>query len=214
MKHIIYIVFVTKNSPYEEIAREKIEPSLKKFKLNYEIKVVPNLNNWYKNVAQKPKIISEYLLDTPFQYDVVMLDADCIIEKQPTLFLEIPEEYDIAFHTLNWQTWYNYKDSKVRELLTGTMLFRNRPKVRELCKEWYDKASKSNEWEQKVLSKIINKYELNIYPLPIEYCYIDTLPDGRKPFISDKGVVIKHFQASREWKRKLQMWDMLKNRKK
>ena len=214
MRHTTFLAYYTSGTPYKEIAEQKLIPSLKKFKLNYTISEVPNLGNWYKNTAFKAKFVLDYLVDYPFEYNLVLLDVDAIIEKEPKLFDEISQEYDLAFHTLSWNKWYGYKDSPdVKELLTGTMMFRNRLQVKEMCKEWYRKATESQEWEQKVLQKIIGNYDLKIYDLPIEYIYIDTLPNGKKPITPDDNVIIRHFQASREWKRKIPILDILKRRK-
>jgi hypothetical protein len=211
MRHTTFIAYYTENSPYKEIAETKIIPSLNKFKLNYSVESVPNLGNWYNNTAYKPKFILDHLVDCPFPYNLVMLDVDCTIEKDPILFDEIPEEYDIALHYLDWKSWYGYKDSNIKELLTGTMMFRSRPKVKAMCKEWYEIANKTKEWEQKVLEKIIKNYDLKIYELPIEYIYINSLPRGEEPIVKCDPVII-HYQASREWKRKIQLWNMLKGK--
>jgi hypothetical protein len=196
-----------------QIAKEKLIPSLEKFNLNHSVVGVPNLGNWYKNTAYKAKFIKDYLVEYPFPYSIVLLDVDAVIEKPPVLFSEIPEEYDIALHYLDWGEWYGHSKG-TKELLTGTMMFRNRRAVRAMCEEWYAKAIIGNTWEQKVLEKIIDKYDLKIYQLPREYIYIDTLPNGQKSKVSDENVVIRHFQASREWKRKIPILDMLKKRNK
>jgi len=212
--HTIYLAYYTKDTPYEQIAKEKLIPSLEKFNLPHEVKEVSNLGNWYKNTAYKGKFILDYLVEYPFDYNIVLLDVDAIIEKEPILFDQIPNEYDIALHYLSWNTWYGYKDRvDKKELLTGTMMFRNRPEVKKLCEEWYKKANETQQWEQQVLEKIIKNYNLKVYELPIEYIYIDTLPNGSKPKVSDENVVIRHFQASREWKRKIPILDILKKRK-
>ncbi|KKK76571.1 hypothetical protein LCGC14_2862310, partial [marine sediment metagenome] len=156
-------------------------------------------------------IILDYLVEYPFQYNVVILDVDAIIEQEPVLFEEIPTEYDIALHYLDWEKWYGHSPG-VKELLTGTMMLRNRPQVKAMCEEWYRKAKKTQQWEQKILEEIIGNYSLKIFELPIEYIYIDTLPNGSKPRISDENVVIRHFQASRTWKRKIPILDILKKR--
>ena len=215
MRHTTFLAYFTSGTPYKNIAKEKLIPSLKKFNLNYSVKEVPNLGNWYKNTAYKAKFLLEHLVDYPFPYNLVLIDVDCIIEKPPTLFEEIPSEYDIAFHRLNWETWYNYPGSKVGELLTGTFMARNKPQVKDLCEEWYRKSMEGKIWEQKCLETILKtRKDIKIYELPLSYCYINTLPGGRKPFVSDEGVVIRHLQASREWKRKIQILDILNRRKK
>ena len=213
-KHVTFLAYYSQGTPYKEIAEEKLIPSLKKFNLDYSVVEVPNQGNWYKNTAYKAKVVLDHLVEYPFPYSIVLLDVDVIIEKFPTLFFEIPEEYNIAYHTLSWNSWYGYKDNPdVKELLTGTMMFRNSLEVKKLCQEWYEKAINSQIWEQKILSTIIGKYNLKTYELPIEYIFMDTLPRGQKPLLPDDNVVIRHFQASRIWKRKIPILDMLNRRK-
>jgi len=196
--------FYTLATPYKQIWETYLSESCKKLNITSHVFSTPNYGTWHRNVAEKPRVIRE-MLDLLLESDecLVFLDADCTIEKYPALFKTIPEEYDIAFHTLNWNTWYGYKDNPAKmELLTGTMFFRNRQKVKDLCAEWYDVAQKTREWEQKVLSSIIHKYNLKIYPLPIEYCYIVSRPKGQKPLVEVDPVII-HYQKSREFKRKI-----------
>lgn len=210
MNKYTIVCYATKDTPYVNILEKNLEPSVEKFKLNHLFKIVPNLRNWYKNTAYKPKFILDCLNN--LNTDVVWIDSDASIIKYPSLFGEIKE--DIAFHKLSWNLWYGYNSKKdTKELLTGTMYFKNIPKIKELCKEWYKKANETNEWEQKVLAKIIKNYDLSIYELPIEYIWIKTLPNGRPPLIK-RDPVISHLQSSREWKRKIPILEMLNRRKK
>ena len=81
MRHTTFLAYYTKNTPYKEIAEQKLIPSLKKFNLNYTVSEVPNLGNWYKNTAFKAKFILNHLVDYPFEYNLVLLDVDATIEK-------------------------------------------------------------------------------------------------------------------------------------
>lgn len=188
--------FYTEDTPYKDVVEKYLLPSVEKFKDKFETKILvaQNYHHWKKNVSQKPLMILNLLNDN--KDCIVFTDADSTIERYPQLFHEIPDDYDIAFHTLDWNSWYRNK-SNVKELLSGTMFFRNRQIIKDLCAEWYDKAQDGNCWEQKILENIISKYPLKIYPLPIEYIYIDTLPRGGKPYIQCDNVVIRHHQISR-----------------
>ncbi len=207
------ICFATVDTPYVSILERQLEKSCKNFKLKTYFATVPNLHNWYRNTAYKPKFILDALNN--LKRDVVWIDADATIEKYPILFDIIPKEYDIALHNLSWRKWYGH-DSDTKELLTGTMYFRNRQVVKDLCQEWYDKSNAdvtSNIWEQKILQNIIGKYPIKIYELPIEYIYITTRPNGL-PSLIKCDPVIKHYQASREWKRKIPILNILNRRNK
>jgi hypothetical protein len=200
--NFIVSAFVTENTPYELVLSTQLLPSLDKIGLKYHIEVVENKGSWVKNVAQKPLTILHVMEEYP-SYNIVSLDADCEVRNFPKLFTEISEEYDLALHTLDWDSWYNY-DSHVKEVLSGTMWIRNNDKMKAFVKEWYVRAETAGIWEQKVLSQILEeRKDVKVFPLPLEYCYIATLPDGKEPNIKIENPVIIHYQASRKLKRQL-----------
>lgn len=198
MRPFLIYSFYTEDSPYKEVIREYLLPSAVKLNLNVNVLIAPNYHHWGKNVAQKPQMVVNILNDN--KDNIVLIDADTTIEAYPQLFHDIPEEYDLAFHTLDWNTWYKNK-SNVKELLTGTMYFRNRPIVKDLCAEWSERAKDGSKWEQKILEEIISKYPLKIYDLPLEYCYIKTLPAGQEPHVKIEHPIIVHHQVSRTLKK-------------
>ena len=103
---------------------------------------------------------------------------------------------------MDWDTWYKNK-SHVKEILSGTMFFRNRPIVKDFCAEWYAKAEDGSGREQTILEGILEKRkDIKIYELPIEYCYIKTLPRGEDPHVKVENPVIVHHQVSRNLKRR------------
>ena len=205
------IAFYTANSPYKEVLEKYLMPSIMKFELPYEIVELPNFHNWHKNVAQKPLFIKDMLeKDTK---NVVVLDADATIERYPRLFDELEDKlitwekgpgyvkYDIAVHYLDWATWYNRPGITTKELLTGTMWLRNCDRVKDICQKWYDNAVSVGDWEQAALARVLKKEKANIYELPLEYIYIDTLPDGKQPHVKIEDPVIRHHQVSRKLKK-------------
>lgn len=201
MNNLMFGSFYTRNTAYENVYQEYLRKSLDKYNARYMVVGIDSKKNWNKNVAEKPRIISELLKPLEKDEMLVFLDADATIEKWPVLFEQIPEDYDIGFHLLSWQKWYGY-DTETYELLTGTMFFRNNEKVHALCKEWYHMSLESYEWEQKVLQNIISNHKLNIYELPLEYCYMKTRPGGLEPLVKLDPVILHH-QVSRELKGRL-----------
>lgn len=199
LKGWIVVAFCSIDSPYEFELAQHLLPSLEKFKILHHIDVVENKGSWLKNVAEKPAVIYRALEKYPSK-DLVILDADSEILQYPKLFDEIPEEFDLALHTLDWNTWYR-NGSNVKEVLSGTIFMRNTPKMKELTAQWYNRANSSGVWEQKCLEKLIQEMKIDVYPLPVEYCYIMSLPDGKEPFVKCDNKVIAHFQASRKYKR-------------
>lgn len=196
--------FYTEKTPYKEVMEEFLIPSIKKFHLKSYIEALPNKGSWLLNVAQKPQSILRCMIENPSS-DIVSLDADAQIMEYPSLFANIPEEYDIACHILDWNTWYLNK-SDVKELLSGTLFIRNNQKMKEVVSEWGLKATKSCEWEQKVLAEVIKeRQDVKVYELPLSYCYINSLPNGQIPNIIIENPVIVHNQVSRRLKKQIRL---------
>jgi len=191
--------YYTDNTPYEKIINEYLKLSCIEHEIPFTIAGRPNQGDWYKNTAYKPMFALEMLNSIPKDKCIVLLDADSTVEKYPILFDEIPEEYDIAFHTLDWNSWYGHNNN-IKEVLTGTMFLRNNKKVKDLCYEWHIIAKNTNTWEQKVLQKLLDKRDIKCYDLPIEYCYMKTRPRGQEPLVKVDPVIL-HYQASRILKR-------------
>ena len=187
--------FYTRDTAYENIIQNLLVTSCREQQIEPIIVGIENQHRWIKNVAEKPRVIGELLE----KYDrLVFLDADATLQSYPGLFNTIPDEYDIAFHRLNWNTFYGHtKQPPIMELLSGTMFFRNRPEVKALCKAWYEDAKKTHIWEQKVLERVIKSFNVKVYDLPIEYC---SIKNPRSPLVVENPVIVHH-QKSREYKK-------------
>jgi len=199
------IAFYTKDSPYEDVWKEYLLPSLEKFNIPYIVKATVNTHDWRKNVAEKPQIILDAL--EAEECDLVVLDADARIEQYPELFDELSgsgSDYHIACHHLDWDTWYKHTGGK-KELLSGTLWLKNCDEIKDMCWKWLAGAQ-SARWEQQALEKIIEgTHNLNVYELPLDYIYITTLPQGQKPHVIIENPIITHHQVSRVFKRRGQI---------
>ena len=193
--------FYTKDTPYEDIYHNILEDSCKRLGLEDKLipMEIPNRGNWYKNTAQKPRVVIDFLSCLEEGESLVLLDADASIEEYPVLFDTIPLDYEIAYHTLSWIDWYGHK-TETLELLSGTMFFRNTSAVEQLCIEWFNKSQKELKWEQKVLQEIIPQHKVKHYPLPIEYCFMKDRPGNLPPLVQAKPIILHH-QVSRDLKK-------------
>ena len=199
LNKFLVVAFYTVGTPYETVLETYLMPSLEKFRIPYAIEPIPNKGSWIKNVAEKPAVIGRALLANP-AYDIVSLDADAQILEFPQLFNEIPEQYDIALHRLDWRNWYGHNTDK-KEILSGTIFLRNNERTQDIVKEWHLLATHSNEWEQKCLEKVLEERKVDIFDLPLEYCYITSLPNGDHPKVQLTNPVIIHNQVSRIYKK-------------
>lgn len=193
--------YYTKNTPYERVADEYLIPSLKKLDCKWLVKSVENLGSWQLNTSFKPRFILE-MLETNPGVDVVFVDCDARITSYPVLFDEIPNCYYFAAYILDRQQWYRkeYSNQDRFELLSGSIWFRNCEESKKLIKEWISSVEDRRIWEQRVLFEIVKRNLIPIYPLPISYCWIVSLPDGSVPFVKCDKPIIEHYQKSRELK--------------
>jgi 5'(3')-deoxyribonucleotidase len=183
----VIISFYTKNTKYYEESLV-LEKSITKLNIPYKIYPVDSLKDWSKNCQQKSKVILQSFSEFPSQ-NIVYTDADSIIHSYPTLFDNIQE--DIAYHYLPWRN----------EILSGTVLFKNNDKCKELVQRWIRLNDTNKEWDQRNFQSVLDQsFDLDISTriLPVEYCYIF---DNVKQKALLKGEpVIEHYQASRRLK--------------
>ena len=152
MSNFMVCVYATKDTPYVQVAESTILPSMKAIAgLKYSYSVVPNLGSWNKNTAYKATFALEMLAKYPTS-NIVLLDVDCKINNYPSLFDNIPEQYNVAAHLLDWATWYK-NGSTNKEFLTGTLWLRNCERTKYLVEKWIDGCEATNQWEQKVFEK-------------------------------------------------------------
>lgn len=197
-----FISYYTKNTPYEKVMKTQLLPSLKAFNLTYDIEAIEDLGNWANNTNYKSTFILKML--NKHKCPVIFLDADATILKFPKLFYQIPKQYDLCAHYLDWYfRWKNQKGNLRRDFLSGTLWLNYNVKIINLVKEFIKEIKKSpNQWEQKTMQQVIKKHkDLKIYPLP--YSYI-TFPNqnGAHPahMLKESEVIIYHSQASRKFK--------------
>jgi len=169
---------------YTEVA-ERLEQSLQRLHLPYELFPLPDTHNWYLNTELKAYVVQAMLETQP--YDVVFLDADAEVLYYPELFDTI--DCDIAAHI--------YRGV---EFLSGTLFFKNNDIGRKIAREWIllNNAARTEprDLEQRRLGLVIEDMKPKFFNLPQEYCYIfDT------PFTCAHPCIV-HYQHSRKTRRK------------
>jgi hypothetical protein len=194
VSNILFLSFYT-TGYYKTIAHSYLIPSLEKFNLPHKIIEKESKHDWLLNGKYKTEVIYSTLLET--DKDIVFLDADAKLLQFPQLFFEIPESFDIGVHYLDWWLfWHNQPNKTKKELLTGTIFFRNNNKVKSLVREWNSINQSSAQWAQRILPELFNKYpDVKIFELPQSYCKIIKSNN----IITSDDIIIQ-CQASREAK--------------
>ena len=178
----IFVNFYTGDNGYKKY-NDKLIASLNKFKLPYYIfEIHSNGDKWEKICQQKPYAILNVLNKYPNK-NVVWVDADAIIEKEPELFKKIEKNFAVHYNGT--------------ELLSGVLYFKNNKNTRNIISDWIELNNQNPDmYDQVSLSKVINrKYKQHEYKLPKEYCSIFD-----KPGYQGLDRVISQWQASRELK--------------
>lgn len=175
-----FISAYTVNTPYEKEV-ENLKKSLIQFGFSTE-HVVPihNLGTWEKNCQQKATVIKDKLLE--LQEPVIWLDADAVVKKEPNLFYSIEE--DLAFCI----------NKKNGNFLSGTIFMKPTKIIFNLLDHWIVNCHNNpEEWDQKILQKLIIEKKIKYYTLPYSYCKVD--------FFKSNENIISQNQASRRFKR-------------
>ncbi len=209
MNKPIFISYYTKDTIYQDAINKYLIPSLDKLKLRYYIYNIETLGDWKSNAIQKPNILMRALNDFP-DNDIIWQDADSEVLREPTLLYNIPQEYDIAVHYLNWKAHYGKEGF---EMLDGTVLWRNTEKVKDFLIALIGSSTNVGKDHQKQMSWMLDncksngkgnpELELKVFPLPRTYSYLPIQPNGDESFIKIEDPVIVHHQLSRQAKKSL-----------
>ena len=189
-----YLIISYYTDNYTDIAKKYLLKSLSSISVPNYILKIPSKLDWKKNTQYKPYFILNCF--RKFDKDLIFIDIDATINQYPSLFDNLPSQYDIAVHYLDWEVHYGKNKTK-KELLSGTMYLRNNKEVYFLIKKWIANL-KYVRWEQEALEKALNNSpNIKVFNLPREYCYIISTPDG-EPFIKLDNPIITHYQAGRK----------------
>ena len=189
------VTFCTPN--YELTYEKHIKASINSLKLylyhsHHRIDRLLN-RSWVSRTNLKPGII---LHELQKGNTVLYIDSDAKITSREVINIDalIPPEYIAACHFLDWDKWAG-GCSGVIEPLTGTLFFR--PTAIPIVQAWCELAHNSNEPDGKTFAIVAQPDNKSIYHLPIEWCYINNLPNGNKGKIPCYKPLIIHYQQSR-----------------
>lgn len=193
----VVVSYYTLNTPYEFEA-QKLQKSLKKLNVPYDVVGVKNLGNWQANTRFKAKFMQDMLIKHKGK-SVVWVDSDAVIHSYPKLF----DTYDCDV-AVRWQDFRWRKN----ECLSGTIYLANNPMTLELCRRWEGQniaegpgAKTFEQWNLgKVIEEMRKEGKIKDENLPPEYTMIF---DSMRQMYPNITPVIEHFQASRKLKNRL-----------
>lgn len=191
----IICAYYTKDTPYAEHAK-KFTESLQKFSLPHDVVGVDSKGDWYSNMQFKPTFLKQ-MLEKHHPNSVVYIDVDAEVCRYPAYFdiIDNDPEVNIAVHVLDHSKYR--RNDRPSELLSGTIFLKNTTITNQIVEEWIQECKKNPHlWDQRALASVLKRYKYHL--LPEEYVVIfDYMSSVKNP-------VIKHFQASRQNRRKVQ----------
>ena len=157
----VVVSFYTLGDGYEKAAKERLIPSLEAHDVPYFIQGVQGHGNWGRNILMKSAVILNAMEQAGYSGEnIVWLDADAELCQYPTLFEELADQCDFAYHRRFG-----------RNLSSGTMFFRNKYACRQLVEHWnrdcdreLDKGGRRT--EQALLKSILPVHNVSVYDLP------------------------------------------------
>jgi hypothetical protein len=180
----LFVSFYT-DGKYAIEAGELIK-TLRKFGLEYDIRIVKDLGGWTENCGQKPSYLLKMMNLHPGR-PLVWLDSDARVRQYPSLF-ESLNGCDFAAH---WRGGV--------ELLSGTMYWGATDVARHMLELWRDRMhANPTEWDQRGLADLIHIHRrcMVIAELPATYTAIF---DAK--MCPEQDWVISHHQASRRMRK-------------
>ena len=183
-------------SPEYKLDAHDLAQSCHQFHIDYDIKAVPLFESWHAGVSAKPQFILEQLENIPDGSGLLWVDADAKFVREPDF--SIFNAVDFAACLFQWSPHHPV------EMLTGTLMARNTPRVRDFVKRW---MLATPTWRKMNLDtpeqlSLKETYELQkdkpnalrYLNLPVEWVWI--LPEFDEMY-RGKAAVIRHYQASR-----------------
>ena len=149
----IITAFYTEDTPYEQEVQH-LRSSLEALQLKHDIRPYKNRGEWVINAGIKPEHIYNIMLAYPTD-NIVYVDADAVVRQYPTLFNDIEEDIGVHYY-------------KGKELLSGTIFFKNTPRVLKLLEDWiYAQTKNERTWDQKIFQQLlVDNPDIKIRDLP------------------------------------------------
>lgn len=181
-------------SNYSDVYDTYLGKSIKALGIkNHAHVVLEPRKTWELNTCIKPEVILSQLKLHP---SVLYTDADSTINSLAVLRIDqiVPKEYAGAFVQLPHRAWYG-SDTDYVEPLAGTIFFRDWA-IRGV-QDWIKYLMKHPSTDNVAFEKVFG-HRKEMFHLPIEWCYINTLPyTEAKGGIPCVYPLITHYQSSR-----------------
>ena len=203
------VSYYTEDTAYKDIMINYLMPSLVTHKIPNFLFVLKDKGTWKQNMLLQPSIIGLAMKTFPND-NIVWMDADTIIRKDPILFTKIPQRCDIGLYYMTYEDHYGEitkgVPSPMPEVSTSVIYFKNCPKTLALVEKWMKLCENEATNKRVTLSNIVNDTlsdDLSFFVLPREYAYLVEREDGSLPAVPLIDPIVVHFEASKYTKNNL-----------
>lgn len=201
--HSLIVSFYTPGDYETEVNR--LRASLNRLDLAHHLERIKPALTWLDAVRQKPYILAEMRVRF-YGHDLLYVDADAYIHRDPWFYFETMEPCDIGVHYLG-----------NTRLQSGTIYLPDKGEHTDLIlRDWIEADRRMPETivqPQKVLEAVLDNLRgrIRVARLPSQFCWIVDISDQHY----DKNrPIIEHLQASREYRLPGQPSGLLPGRRK
>ena len=190
----VICAYATENTGYVTEAKE-LNDSLKKWGLERDIRIVPNLGSWQKNTQYKAHFLRD-MLTKHVPRPIFYVDTDGRFRRYPDLLCNMDPRINFACH---WKKTNHSGQACAPKLISSGIFFRNNARVYKLIDDWIAENERNpNTWDQRTLDAVIDRNAPDVLDLPPEYCAIFDASMAAEP-------VIEQMQASRRLKKEVNL---------
>jgi hypothetical protein len=180
------VVFYHTDDPTYTRYAALLEASLKKCGIDYYKETIP-ASDWLTAINNKAAFLLR--CREKFAGDLVYIDADAFVHRD---FSQDVATWDCDIAFCHYRDYITGRE----ENLSGTVVLKDTPVVRDFLQLWKSKSEADNtRWDQATLTEAIEERPtLNVFNLEYCFTYIFDNPNCNK---STAASVVEHLQASR-----------------
>jgi len=206
----VVVSFYTTGTGYEKEVRW-LQASLERYMIPHHLFPCAPAGSWRANLNNKSDCILKAFDMFPGK-DIVFLDADAIVRRDPVLFDELSKrkDYDLSAHFFK----YDPRSGDPDELLSGTLWIQNNETGRAIVKRWHEIGlSRPDVRHQMCLKAALEDFEkegrdVRVFRHPFAYTCVFDYHAAK-----ETEPVIEHFQASRRFRKDVGYGQTLKFRR-
>jgi hypothetical protein len=194
--HAVVVSFYTLRTPYEKEVINLMD-SCARHRIQADIVGVESQGSWEKNCALKPSFILGKLRQ--WQRPILWVDADAV-------FKQSPDFADFASCDISVRMNEFLPKDHASRIVSSAIFVQHNAAAMAILEQWVQETEKGLQcqertlefWDQTALRDVLNRNgDAQFLPMPLKYTKIFDFDDL---FISEKEVIIEHYQASRRFK--------------